>query len=139
MLPKRRQIYETNLLDHCCRGDRRSEVDVADAPTCQTYVDGVNPVIAKHGGKFIVRGGNRSGIIAGRYQGGREQLDAFCKVLTTGSDLAETNLLRFPKTKDDHVRQSAAQHPTIRTPAFPHRSIRLGLADQQYLDCTNAP
>jgi uncharacterized protein (DUF1330 family) len=34
-----------------------SEIEVTDAPTYQTYVDGVNPVIAKHGGKFIVRGG----------------------------------------------------------------------------------
>ena len=34
-----------------------AEVEVTDAPTYKTYVDGVNPVIAKHGGKFIVRGG----------------------------------------------------------------------------------
>ncbi len=32
-------------------------VEVTDAPTYQAYSNSVNPIIAKHGGKFIVRGG----------------------------------------------------------------------------------
>ncbi len=34
-----------------------AEVEVTDAPTYQKYSESVNPIIAKHGGKFIVRGG----------------------------------------------------------------------------------
>ncbi len=34
-----------------------AEVEVTDAPTYQRYAAAVNPIIAKHGGKFIVRGG----------------------------------------------------------------------------------
>jgi uncharacterized protein (DUF1330 family) len=30
---------------------------VTDAPTYQTYANSVNQITAKHGGKFIVRGG----------------------------------------------------------------------------------
>ncbi len=34
-----------------------AEVEVTDATTYQAYSNSVNPIIAKHGGKFIVRGG----------------------------------------------------------------------------------
>ena len=34
-----------------------AEVEVTDAATYKTYIDGTNPVAAKYGGKFIVRGG----------------------------------------------------------------------------------
>ncbi len=34
-----------------------AEVEVTDATTYQAYSKAVNPIIAKHGGKFIVRGG----------------------------------------------------------------------------------
>jgi uncharacterized protein (DUF1330 family) len=34
-----------------------AEVEVTDAATYKTYTDGVNPIIASSGGKFVVRGG----------------------------------------------------------------------------------
>lgn len=34
-----------------------AEVEVTDAATYKTYIEGTNPVAAKYGGKFIVRGG----------------------------------------------------------------------------------
>ena len=34
-----------------------AEVEVTDADTYKTYLEGTNPIIAKYGGKFIVRGG----------------------------------------------------------------------------------
>jgi uncharacterized protein (DUF1330 family) len=34
-----------------------AEVEVTDPPVYKTYIEGTNPVAAKYGGKFIVRGG----------------------------------------------------------------------------------
>ena len=34
-----------------------AEVEVIDPTTYKTYLMGTNPIIARHGGKFIVRGG----------------------------------------------------------------------------------
>ena len=34
-----------------------AEVEVTDPPTYKTYLTGTNPIIARYGGKFIVRGG----------------------------------------------------------------------------------